>query len=499
MSAGGSGERQPRVTRRTALRIGGVGLLAAGAGAAGWWRFGPESVLDARSGAALVEPSVLRSESGVLAVRLEATRGERQVAGRQVTTLGYNGGLPGPTLRVRPGDTLRIELVNGLDEPTNLHVHGLHVSPEGNGDNVFVAVQPGESFDYEHRLPDDHPPGVFWYHPHHHGNVADQVFGGLYGAIVVEDPDDASARATVEVARERVLVVSDISLDESGALKEPSMPDRMMGREGDLVLVNGQATPALEARPGERERWRVVNACASRYLALDLGDQQVDLVARDLGPLEVPAAGDELVLAPGNRADIVLTTVSGTTTVRADPVDRGEADMGGMSGMMGGDAPSSSGAVDLLTLEVAGADAAEGAPLPAPRAVRDLRDRETTRRRELVFQTGMGMGGMSFTFGGLEFDPDRTDQEVEVGSVEDWTIRNDSSMDHPFHLHVWPMQVLDAGKGPVDDPVWRDVVNVPARGTVTVRVAFDRPGRTVYHCHILDHEDDGMMGVVQVA
>ncbi|WP_261820064.1 multicopper oxidase family protein [Nocardioides sp. OK12] len=487
------------MTRRGALKIGGVGLLAAGAGAAGWWRFGPESVLDARSGAALVEPSVLRSESGTLAVRLEAARGERRVAGRQVTALGYNGGLPGPTLRVRPGDTLRIELVNELDEPTNLHVHGLHVSPEGNGDNVFVAVQPGESFVYEHRLPEDHPPGVFWYHPHHHGNVADQVFGGLYGAIVVEDPDDASEGATVEVARERVLVVSDISLDESGALKDVSMPDRMMGREGDLVLVNGQVAPVLEARPGERERWRVVNACVSRYLALDLGDQQVDLVARDVGPHEVPAAGEMFVLAPGNRADIVLTTVSGSTTVRLDPVDRGEPDMGGMGGMMGGDAPSRSGVVDLLTLEVSGTEVRAGAQPSASRAARDLRGQEVSRRRELVFQTGMGMGGMSFTFGGLEFDPDRTDQEVEVGSVEDWTIRNDSSMDHPFHLHVWPMQVLDAGEGAVDDPVWRDVVNVPARGTVTVRVAFDRPGRTVYHCHVLDHEDDGMMGVVQVA
>ncbi|ANH40424.1 Multicopper oxidase mco [Nocardioides dokdonensis FR1436] len=489
--------QQPRVTRRRALRIGGVGLVAAGAGAAGWWRFGPESVLDARSGAAAVEPPVLRSESGVLAVRLEAARGDRQVAGRSVTALGYNDGLPGPTLRVRPGDTLRIELVNGLDEPTNLHVHGLHVSPEGNGDNVFVAVQPGESFDYEHRLPDDHPPGVFWYHPHHHGNVADQVFGGLYGAIVVEDPETPGA-ATVEVARERVLVVSDISLDESGALKDPSMPDKMMGREGELVLVNGQVAPVLEARPGERERWRVVNACVSRYLALDLGAQQVDLVARDLGPLEPPAAGGALVLAPGNRADIVLTTVSGTTTVRADPVDRGESEMGGMGGMMGGGASSSSGAVDLLRLEVAGTEVPAGAPLPARRAARDLRGREPARRRELVFQTGMGMGGMSFTFGGQEFDPDRTDQEVEVGAVEDWTIRNDSSMDHPFHLHVWPMQVLDAGEGLVDAPVWRDVVNVPARGAVTVRVAFDQPGRTVYHCHILDHEDDGMMGVVRV-
>ncbi|WP_302709291.1 multicopper oxidase family protein [Nocardioides cremeus] len=494
MSAGGSGPQERGVTRRGALRIGGVGLLGGGAGAAGWWRFGPESALEPRTGAALVEPAVVSSESGLLDVRLVAGRGERLVAGRRADVLGYNDGLPGPTLRVRPGDTLRIELVNRLDAPTNLHVHGLHVSPEGNGDNVFVAVQPGESFEYEHRLPDDHPPGVFWYHPHHHGNVADQVFGGLYGAIVVEDPPDAAGGAEVEVARERVLVVSDISLDESGSLKGASMQDRMMGREGDLVLANGQVMPVLEARPGERERWRVVNACVSRYLELDLGDQQLDLVARDLGPLTEPSAGEAVVLAPGNRADMVLTAVSGSTTVRLVPVDRGES---GMGGMMGGDGAASD-AVDLLTFEVAGTVVGGGRPLPSPVAARDLRGQEPTRRRELVLETGMGMGGMSFTFGGRAFDPDRTDQEVALEAVEDWTIRNDSSMDHPFHLHVWPMQVLDAGDGPVQDPVWRDVVNVPARGTVTVRVAFDLPGRTVYHCHVLDHEDAGMMGVVRV-
>ena len=126
-------------------------------------------------------------------------------------------------------------------------MHGLHVSPEGNGDNVFVTVEPGESFDYDYRLPDDHPPGVFWYHPHHHGTVADQVFGGLYGAIVVEGPEE------LPVARERVLVVSDTSLDADGQLRQPSAMERMMGREGDLVLLNGQVRPTLTARPGVGE------------------------------------------------------------------------------------------------------------------------------------------------------------------------------------------------------------------------------------------------------
>ena len=145
--------------------------------------------MDALTGAALREPDVLRSQGGSLDVRLEAASGSHEVAGRKAVTLGYNGGLPGPTLRVSPGDTLRIGLANHLEQPTNLHVHGLHVSPEGNGDNVFVVINPGDSFFYEYRLREDHLPGVNWYHPHHHGMVADQVFGGLYGAIIVEDID----------------------------------------------------------------------------------------------------------------------------------------------------------------------------------------------------------------------------------------------------------------------------------------------------------------------
>ena len=151
--------------------------------------------------------------------------------------MGYNGGVPGPTLRLRPGDTVRLDLVNRLEEVTNLHVHGLHVSPEGNGDNIFLAVEPGQTQRYEHRMPDDHPPGVYWYHPHHHGNVADQIFGGLYGAIIVEDPADK-----IDVERERVLVISDTTLDPDGSLVTPSTMEQMMGREGELVLVNGAAT-----------------------------------------------------------------------------------------------------------------------------------------------------------------------------------------------------------------------------------------------------------------
>lgn len=440
----------------------------------------------------LVEPRVMRSVNGALKVELSAAEGKARVAGRQATVLAYNGGLPGPTLIVRPGDRLSVSLKNDLSKASNLHVHGLHVSPERNSDNVFVAVEPGESFDYEYRLPDDHPPGVYWYHPHHHGMVAEQIFGGLYGMIIVEDP------TPISVGRERVLVISDITLDGSGEIPAAAAMDRMLGREGDLVLVNGQVAPTLTLAPGERERWRIVNACVARYLKLRLDGQHLQLLGMDSGRSVNPHEVDEVVLTPGNRADLLVTGVAGTSVLRSLPVDRG-----GAMGMMGAGARSSSNSVDVITVEVKGAPVAEHSPVPAQPVQRDLRTESVAATRQLTFAMGMGGtsmsdGGMSFTIDGQPFDPARIDSAVQVGSVEEWTLVNTSTMDHPIHLHVWPMQLVDDQGGSTDDPVWRDVVNVPARSRVRVRIAFDDfPGKTVYHCHILAHEDAGMMGVVE--
>lgn len=478
------------ISRRRALQLGALGV--AGVVVGGWgvarqltglWSTAPSS------GGALTVPSELRSRDGVLRVELDAAPRAVTVGGQQVTMLGYSDTVPGPTLRLRPGDRLQVRLRNTLGDATNLHVHGLHVSPVGTGDNPFVTVDPGESFDYDYQLPVDHPAGTFWYHPHLHGSVADQLFGGLYGAIVVEEDDP------VPVARERVLVISDVSFDAGGNVRRASQADRMMGREGDILLVNGQVTPVLEGRPGERERWRVVNACTSRYLRLAVDGQRFQLLGLDLGRTTRPDDVDEVLLAPGNRADLLVTLRAGTTELRTRGYDRG-----GM-GMMG--SGGASGPATLAALEVSGADVATTGTVADGPTPRDLREATVSRRRELTMAMGMGMGMggrmMSFTIDGREFDHERTDQRVEAGTVEEWTIWNTSPMDHPFHLHVWPMQLVEERGRPVAEPTWRDVVNVPAGGRVVVRIAFeDHAGRTVYHCHILDHEDLGMMGVIEV-
>jgi FtsP/CotA-like multicopper oxidase with cupredoxin domain len=479
------------ISRRGALVLGGLGAVGAVAGGAGLLWAGT-SVPSPAVGGKFVQPAELRSVGGLLRVRLAAAPGRVQIGGRTASALGYNGSLPGPTLRLKPGDRLAVALHNGLGDPTNLHVHGLHVSPEGNGDNPFVMVEPGDSFDYEYRLPADHPPGVYWYHPHHHGFVADQVFGGLYGAIIVDDPEPIAA------TRERVLVVSDVTLDASGQVAAASAMDRMRGREGNLVLVNGQVAPGLAARPGDRERWRIVNACVSRYLRLRLDGQGLQLLGIDSGRLRSPRTVDEVLLAPGNRADLLVTAAEGSSLLRALPYDRG-----GVAGMGGAGSGSQTDAVTLASLLVSGGAAGTLPVIPGQAEPLDLRAAAVTARRELTFAMGAGggMGGgmmMGFTINGREFDPGRVDTTVQAGSVEEWTLRNTSPMDHPVHLHVWPMQIVEEDGRAAPAALWQDVVNVPTRGTVVVRIAFSGfAGRTVYHCHILDHEDRGMMGVIE--
>lgn len=475
------------ISRRSALVLGGIGAAGVIVGTTGLLS-GLTSNPDPAAGGNFFQPKAVRSTSGILQTRLTAAARPMRIGGRNASVLSYNGGIPGPTLVLRPGDVLRVALDNRLNDTTNLHVHGLHVSPAGNSDNVFLAIEPGTAFDYEYQLPQDHPPGVYWYHPHLHGTAAEQVFGGLYGAIIVEGTNEVPA------TRERVLVISDITVDTAGQVPGTSPMDRMMGREGTMVLVNGQAGPHMKSEPSARERWRVINACTSRYLKLRLDGQKMQLLGIDSGRFARPPEVEEVALAPGNRADLLVTMVTGRSVLRTLPVDRGGSGM-----MMGGSGASSRG-VDLLTLTVKGlTTTSTSIPIPEQVAQRDLRNEPVTGHRELTFAMGMGMGAgmMSFTVDGKPFDHTRVDTVVQAGAIEEWTLINTSPMDHPIHLHVWPMQIINAsGNGP---PEWQDVVNVPAFSSVVVRIPFeDFIGKSVYHCHILDHEDAGMMGVIEV-
>ncbi len=488
--------RQP-ISRRRALGLLGLGTASVAAGVTGWAAglgapSGSTRLSPTATGEPLSQPEVAASRDGVLDVTLTAAPGVR-LAGHDTSAWGFNGTSPGPTLRVRPGDLLRVRLVNHLDQPTNLHTHGLHVSPHGNGDNPFVTIDPGSSFDYAIRIPADHPAGTFWYHPHHHGTVADQIFAGLVGALLVQgDPD-------LPVTGDRTLLVTDTTLDGSGRVATPTMMATMMGREGELVLVNGQHQPVITAAAGTVQRWRVINGCTSRVLSLRLDGHRLTQAALDGVFLPTPVDRDQVVLAPGNRADLLIRpTSNGRYTLLSEPYERGSPGMMGGMGM-DGDGSSAAGPVTLATLDSSG-PASAPPPLPATLPAPPVPHGPVTGQRQLTFAMGMGAGmGMSFTIDGRTFDPGRDDQTVMLGTTEEWTVVNTSPMDHPFHLHAWPFHVLAASTGAPPTGVRQDVVLIPARGWVRLRIPFtDYPGRSVYHCHILDHEDHGMMGTVNV-
>ena len=487
------------IDRRRALGLLAVGSAGVAAGVAGWMTgLGrPGDGLDrVAGGEPMTEPAVLASQDGELNVSLTAAPGAA-LAGATSSVLGFNGASPGPTLRVRPGDVLRVRLANQLQQPTNLHTHGLHVSPKGNGDNPFVSITPGEVFDYTFAIPPDHPSGTFWYHPHRHGYVADQVFGGLAGALIVDGGPDLG------VGADRVMLLSDISLDDNGRVLAVGPMDRMMGRQGRLVLLNGQYQPVVTATQGVAERWRLINTCTSRVLSLRLDGHQLTQIAGDGHFLPVPVTRKQVVLAPGNRADVVVDpSAQGRFTLWTDPYDRGSLGMMGMMGMMGGGgSTTASDPVALATVAVSGSNRTSP-PLPAALPAPALPSGPVNTQRTVSFQMQMGMavGGMRWTIDGRAFDAQRTDQAVQLGATEEWLVTNTDSMDHPFHLHVWPFQVLATSTAPGTEQSLRDVVLVPARGWAQLRVHFaDFAGRTVYHCHILDHEDTGMMATIEVA
>jgi len=436
-------------------------------------------------------PEEIVSVDGLLEATLTAVAAMVPFGDGERWAYTYGGSTPGPTLRARPGDLLRIRVVNQIDTPTNLHTHGLHVSPEGNSDNVFVSIDPGEEFLFEIQLPVDHRGGTYWYHPHRHEFVAEQVSGGLAGMLIVEDQSDSDPALTSAI--ERVMVLSDPRIGNDSGVVSASRMDRMGGREGDLVTINGVHQPVIAGTTGTVERWRLVNASSSRYYQLSIDGAPMVLAGTDGGLIGVPQQIDSLLMAPGERAEfLVPVSDPGTITLRSGQYDRGGSGMGG-----GG----STDTLDLLSLEVAGSSSVASTPVEIKGAsIADLP--AVTGRRTLELSMGGGGigGGMSFMIDGRSFDPSRIDNHLVLGEVEEWTITNVSNMDHPFHIHVWQFKVVDSSDKSLISPGLKDTVNIPAGGWVKFVFAItDFPGKAVYHCHILDHEDQGMMGVFETS
>lgn len=402
----------------------------------------------------------------------------------------YNGSLPGPLIDVMEGDTVEIAFENRLPQGTTVHWHGLPVPPDQDG-NPQDEVAPGGKRLYRFTLPPGSA-GTYWYHPHPNLTTVEQVYRGLAGAFIV--------RAKADPLRdipERLLVISDLKLGQDGRIAPDDANDEINGREGQFALVNAQRQPVLAFDRGGRERWRVWNANGARYLRLTLPGTALTLVGTDGGLLERPVAGlTEVLLAPGERAEIIVDARGNTGRVElvAAPYNRGKM----------GAVPAEQ-ALPLLTVDFGKVAGASGKPLPAVlNRINDLGSPMAKKR--VVFSEKMSMAGgkesMQFLVNGKSFDMKRIDLVSKINQVEQWEIVNESDMDHPFHLHGTQFQVIEREiKGKVTpEPyrAWRDTVNLKSGETVRLKMVQEFKGIRLFHCHILEHEEAGMMGQLQV-
>jgi suppressor of ftsI len=423
------------------------------------------------------EPTELRAVNGVLRATLIAEEREVEIAGQPIRGRVFNDSFVGPTLRVRPGERIELELVNHLMEPTNLHFHGLHVSPEGEADNIFRMVNPGETAQYVLEIPLDHPTGTFWYHPHMHHLALEQVFGGMSGVIVI---DGLQERLPLDLQGidEHLFALKDYQLDDAGAILLENVP-----RDPTTRTVNGQINPALTMAPGETQLWRFANVGAEIFYQLRLNGHAFHVIAEDGNPVWDVRTADALVLPPGKRFDVLVQAGEVGTYSFETTYDQGNHVY-----------PE----VQLATLTIEG-DAQPPAALPASVAVdRDLDSAEIATERDIFFNDVDD--DPIFEVNGQQFDPTRIDELVQLGTVEEWTIRNVTAEQHPFHLHVNDFQVVSVNGQPYNAANLQDIVILPVGGEVVIRIPFmDYPGKFVFHCHILFHEDHGMMAVVDVA
>ena len=462
-------------------------------------------------------PLPLLDATASRAFQIAAIAGETDfVAGVPSPTLGFNRPYLGPVIRVRPGTEVAARVVNRTQVPISVHWHGLLIPGALDG-GPHLPVAPGAT--WQPRLPVDQPPATLWYHTHLHGETAPRVYAGLAGVLIVDDGNDADrGLPSTAGVDDLVLVLQDKRLAAAGeAVYRPGDADLMHGFLGDAAMVNGQIGSRM-AVPQGIVRLRLVNAANARNFDLSFADRRpFALIATDQGLLPKPLTLTRLRLTPGERAELLVDFASGgeATLMSAPQVEtRGTMKMGGMMhGMLPlpetftAPFPVVSFAVDpSLPVAVRTVPSSFDVPdetLPPPSAT----------RRFVLNDMGAMMGGgmgdmmgqdspkgasvMTFGINGRPFDMGRLDLELALGATEKWIVSGEM-MGHPFHIHGVRFRVLSENREAPrpENSGWKDTVFV--EGETELLVRFDHPAAEanpfMLHCHILEHEDLGMMG-----
>ena len=440
-----------------------------------------------------LNPVIIHSQNGVIDEVFDVIFSENEVNGKSFVSATYNGTYVPPVLSVKRGDTIHLRVNNSVDQMTNVHYHGMNISPLSPSDDIFIMITPSSSFDYTVNIPDDHPQGMFYYHSHLFGLTEYQIMGGLSGGLIVEgilDPFPQLDGITRQVMYLKDVQIKNGEVPAEGDI-DPSGPTNF--------TVNGQTNPVLRIRPGETQFWTLMNIGADLYYALELDGHTFYEIERDGNRRNQTVEYEDMLLPTSSRAGVLVQGGEpGVYRLRAKKFNTGPQ----------GD---NYGGATLLTMIVEGDPVLDPIELPIPEAefpvVENLCEMPVQRDRDIVFSETAD--GNTFFINGKEFDPSRVDTVVEIGGLERWRVQNTSGELHVFHIHLTDFQVCEINGVPQPFIGSQDTINIPYEGQdpdfegpgeAVIVIDFRNPvieGKAVYHCHIGEHEDNGMMAVFQ--
>lgn len=494
--------------------------------------------IDKYGGKPFQNPEEIRSKNGLLETAIEVRYAQNQIAACSVNLRSYNGKLVGPTLRVKPEDTIKVTLINNLPpesnpqtdqnnnlprafNTTNFHTHGLHVSPEGNSDNVLREMPPQDhlgdappQYPIEIALPNHHPGGTYWYHSHLHGSTALQVSSGMAGALIVEGGLDHIPE--IAAAKEKIFVFQQITYDEQGTIENYNdLTPTGWTNSKRYTTINGQIVPKIEMRPGEVQHWRFIHAGVGESLNLHLTQVSDNrpISLREIALDGIPLGRMDnwnrqaLELEPGYRSDVLVKSKllkNGQRSQEYVLVDSPSSPQKSLKGAGETGSILAKVVVKGLPVKMALPNADQLAKVAMKEQPADIVTTDGEQKVEfslIACSASDCKQKFNFEINGQEFSHD-SERTLMLGNAEEWNLTtSDASLapSHPFHIHVNPFLHQRSNPQGKLEKVWRDTLLVTQGHPEKIWTRYsDFVGKFVLHCHILDHEDQGMMQLVNI-